>query len=749
MDLNKRLWIVFGLLLVAVIPFSVTAQTDEPQFLTPGVDVTGTLDAENFIETYVFEGSVGDAVTLDAFTESAEIALLLLVYGPSGSIVAQDSDLSSPFETLIGDFSLPENGRYIVSILLGDGASGSASGDYTLTLTGTLTPPPESIIAAAEPSATEEASAGATAEPQAIPETATLNNGGILIELAWNAAVNLDIEVRDPTGGWVYSDVPISPSGGALSDDVNADCANATEDNPTERVAWSEGDVPAGSYEVIIYYTDGCNVSGPQQFSLNATVDGGDTQEITGTLNPGQQYLAAVAVEVDASWTLFNGGVNAGLDVSLLSNQIAAAIPLPDTIVTGNISRQTPAEAYTFQASAGDVINITMDANSGNLDPLLILLGPNGSQVASNDDREDGNINSTINYQPTQEGAFTVVASRYGQSIGGTEGSFTLSVTRGTAAPVTAPTVASADTVTGADTTTTDGGASTLDTSTNSTTTGGGVLVDGLPSGAVEVALVWNTTADLQLLVRDPGGLSIYDDSPSSSSGGILDQIGNARCAGLAAPVSYIYWPASRLPRGSYEVDVWYQDNCADPNPVTFDLIVNVQGQEIINTSQPTTLESHYVISFEVDQEGNATASDGGFVNMDDVNSTGLDYFSLFPTAIEIEYGDTAPGSISSNQRVQMYSFEGVTGDRIRIAMQRTGGTLDTAIYLISSQGVQLEFNDDITDEQTGERDSNSLIEPLTLPNTGTYYILATRYGLQYGGTTGTYNLTLFEMPGQ
>jgi hypothetical protein len=194
---------------------------------------------------------------------------------------------------------------------------------------------------------------------------------------------------------------------------------------------------------------------------------------------------------------------------------------------------------------------------------------------------------------------------------------------------------------------------------------------------------------------------------------------------------------------------VWYQDNCADPNPVTFDLIVNVQGQEIINTSQPTTLESHYVISFEVDQEGNATASDGGFVNMDDVNSTGLDYFSLFPTAIEIEYGDTAPGSISSNQRVQMYSFEGVTGDRIRIAMQRTGGTLDTAIYLISSQGVQLEFNDDITDEQTGERDSNSLIEPLTLPSTGTYYILATRYGLQYGGTTGTYNLTLFEMPGQ
>jgi hypothetical protein len=67
----------------------------------------------------------------------------------------------------------------------------------------------------------------------------------------------------------------------------------------------------------------------------------------------------------------------------------------------------------------------------------------------------------------------------------------------------------------------------------------------------------------------------------------------------------------------------------------------------------------------------------------------------------------------------------------------------------VSEQGVQLDFNDDIVDPQTGERDSNSLIEPLTLTNTGTYYIIATRYGLQYGGTTGTYNLTLFEMSGQ
>jgi hypothetical protein len=669
----KRAWIVLGLLLMALFPFAAGAQTDEPQTLAPGVDVTGTLDADTFIQSYIFAGSVGDAVTLDAFTEAEDLTLMLLVFGPSGTIVAQDSDLTSPGETLIGDFSLPENGQYIVSILRGDGASGTGTGEYTLTLTGTLTPPPQVEVAEAPVTDEGTGAVGEPAQPPAASETATLSNGGILIELSWNAAVNLDVEVRDPVGGWVYNSNPISPSGGALSDDINADCDAATEDNPAERVAWSQGDVPAGSYEIIIYYTDACEVGGPQQFTLGATVNGDDTQEIAGTLNPGQQYLAAVDVDGNATWTLFNGGVNAGLDVSLLANQIAAAIPLPDTVVTGEISRSTPAVAFTFQADSGDTVNITLDADSGNLDPLLILLGPGGNQIASNDDRDDTTINSSITQQIAEGGAFTVVATRYGETIGGTEGDFTLSVTRG-AAPV-----AAAGTNDDGTTTDTVVVTATPQTSDVASVSDGAVRPDGLPSGAVEIVLTGTTTADVQLLVRDPAGASIYDDFPSASSGGILDQNGNARCAGLAAPVSYVYWPTSRLPRGNYEIEVWYQDNCADPNPVTFDLLVNVQGQEIINTSQPSTLQSHYVISFAVDQDGNATASDGGFVNMDDINSSGLDYFSQFPTATEIEFGDTAPGSITGSQALQMYQFEGVTGDRIRIAMQRTGGTLDTA----------------------------------------------------------------------
>ena len=396
-----------------------------------------------------------------------------------------------------------------------------------------------------------------------------------------------------------------------------------------------------------------------------------------------------------------------------------------------------------------------MDALDGNLDPYLILLGPNGAEVARNDDRAQGNTNSTINQALQQNGNYTIVASRFGQTIGGTEGNFELNLgltvagadtaatdTTATDAAVATPVTdtAAADTTTTTDTTT-DG------TTTTTTVTTAGTRPDGLPAGSVEVILTWDTIADVQLLVRDPAGEAIFDDNLNSQSGGIMSNQGNVACAGNTAPVSYIYWPQSRLPRGLYEIDVWYQDNCGDPNPVTFDLVVNVQGEEIINTTQPPIVGSHFGITFEIDAEGNSIPYDGGFFDMADAST--IDYFSLLSTAEPIATGDTVPGNITSSERFQIYSFDAATGDRVRIAMQRTGGTLDTAIFLISPEGIQLESNDDVINPVTGERDTNSLIDSYDITSTGTYYIIATHYGLQYGGTVGSYNLTLFELPGQ
>src|SRR5690606_30963756 len=105
----------------------------------------------------------------------------------------------------------------------------------------------------------------------------------------------------------------------------------------------------------------------------------------------------------------------------------------------------------------------------------------------------------------------------------------------------------------------------------------------GLVRGDIEIALLWNTGADLQLLVRDPVGASVYDDVTAINSGGQLALGGNANCVrAIGNPVSYIYWPTNTLrfgPNEVYEIEVWYQNTCNDPTLVAPVLNVTVQGQ--------------------------------------------------------------------------------------------------------------------------------------------------------------------------
>jgi hypothetical protein len=734
--MKKRL---LFLLLLLVLPVTAQAQNDTPPLLEAGVEATGSLDADSFLQNFIFLASRGDAVTLDALTTSEDLSLILILTAPSGSIVAQDADLSSPAEALIADLSLPESGQYLVTVLRGEGASGEASGDFSLNLSGELTPPSTSD------SSTASEAVPVTSIPSADGSTVTLAEGGIDISLTWNAAVNLDLEVRDPQGGIIFSN-NLSANGGSLNADINANCGAATAEAPTETITWPVGPVAAGSYEIILYYTDACTAGGPQQFTLSANVNAQEPGSINGTLNPTQRYLAALEIDPSGEWRLYNGGVNAGLDISLLQNQIAAAQDLPGTQATGAISREVPALAYRFEGVQGDTITVTMDGSSGSLDPYLILLSPDGGELSRNDDRELGNTNSTITQVLPANGVYTIVATRYGQSIGGTEGNFNLNLALTVAGPISSNTTISSTPVPpiGNDTAAT-GTDTTAAAGTDTTAIISSTRPANLPAGSVEVILTWNTTADLQLLVRDPAGASIFDDTPNAPSGGILASAGNVGCTATATntPVSYVYWPTSRLPRGLYEVEVWYQNTCNDPTPVTFDLVVNVQGVEVINTSQPTTEGSRFVITFEVDQDGAATAYDGGFFDMTDVSS--VNFFNLLSTAEVIEYGETINAQITPTERLKIYSFEATTGDRVTINMQRTGGTLDTAVYLISPQGIQLAGNDDVVDPITGARDTDSLIDTFSIPATGTYHIIATHYGLLFGGTTGTYSLTLLQ----
>lgn len=670
------------------------AQGSTGQPIAVGDVVSGTLSGTQIVQVYALSASAGDTITIDVSTENTELAPVVLVTDQRGTVVAQDLDVDSAATATLTDVELPTTGTYYISVMRGSGAEGDASGSFTLRLSGFQ---------------------------QIGGQTATLENGGIVFDLQWNEAVNLDLEVRDPVGGTVFNDSPGSPSGGLLDADVNATCEAAVATAPTETIAWPAGTVPAGSYEVIIYYTDACGNFGPQNFSLQATVNGQEAQTINGTVNPGQEYLARLVLDPNGEWQLVNGGINAGLNVSVFNNQIANANPVAlGSTVSGVITNSTPAQAYTFTANAGTQVNINLTAQSGSLDTYLALLGPNGATIATNDDLGES-TNSSISTAVNTQGTYTIIATRYGLTIGGTEGEYNLSVT--------------AEQPAATDTTGTPAPAATP-----AATGEGDIVATALPDGSIEVRLEWATQADLQLLVRDPFGDSVYDDEPIISSGGVLEAAGNVGCTEPTdSPVSYIYWPPNRLQPGTYEVEVWFQDTCGDNRAVTFGLSVNVNEQTIINTTQTASPNSRYMITFDIEPDGTAIAGPGGFFDM--ANASTLNYLPELANAQLISYGETVSGSITGQQRFVVYAFEGQTGDSVTIGMEATNTVLDTALYLISPENIQVAFNDDVI---PGDN-TNSVIEDATLASTGTYYIIATHYGLNVGGTQGTYNLTLVQ----
>lgn len=707
---------ILGLIVIATIGMliqPVNAQSDGgTRRLTVGQTVTGTLSAENFAESYIFDAAAGNSATLTATTTVAELSLAMVLTGPDGAVIARDGDLSSATVAVLSNVALTLDGTYVVTVLRGTGAEGDAEGDFTLALAGDITAP-----ATATPS-------GSNVSPAVSGRFVFVNleNGGVDVSLTWSAAVDLNLEVRDPIGGAIYGDNLTAESGGVHSGDANRDCTAATADNPTESVNWAQGSVPVGSYEVLIYYNQPCGVSGPQSFSLTTGINGDDPQTISGIVNPGQVYLARVTLDVNRTWALFNGGVNAGLDVSLDGEVVEAAL---NQTYTGTITNDNPKDAYTLDLTQGQQLVVNADATSGSLDTLLILLDPNGQRLLDNDDRAAGITDSTIQATINTAGIYTVVISRYGQVIGGTEGAYSLGINTGQQVASNATPAA------------TDGTSATP------------IVTDTtLPAGSVEVLLTWNTDHDLQLLVRDPLGNSVYDDAAQVSSGGILGAVGNQNCNRAdGTPTSYVYWPATRTPpAGTYEVEVWFQADCDDTSVNTFQLTINAGGQQIFTTTQTASLDNHYMVTFTINADGTPvqTPGEASFFDMDNIIS-GIDLTAALAGEVTpILYDQVTTGEIRQDRKFQVYSFEGRAGDRVNILMQKTAGNLDTAVYLIGPNNQVFAFNDDMAaGSDTEVRNTNSRIGGFVLTAEGTYYIIATHYGLRYGGTQGPFSLSL------
>ena len=106
-----------------------------------------------------------------------------------------------------------------------------------------------------------------------------------------------------------------------------------------------------------------------------------------------------------------------------------------------------------------------------------------------------------------------------------------------------------------------------------------------------------------------------------------------------------------------------------------------------------------------------------------------------------LRYGDAVIGTISSSQPQVYYTFYAQQGEIVAISMLRSSGTLDPYLQVVDSARYLIAENDD----QAGSDSRNARIDALVIEQTGTYIIVATRYGGAAGDSYGSFALMIDE----
>ena len=672
--------------------------------LEAGATISGALSAESAATTYVFDAGASDSATVSLENVSGG-ALALLISDINGNVIAQAAGSVGVRSVAASDVPLTSGGRYNVFVYFAPGSGApDTSFDIRLDLAGG---------GAAD-------SAGDAAQTPGADSPLILLGAGIEARLNWRGAADLNLEVRDPTGQALHWNSRTTNNGGVFGFDANGLC-EVISGSPEESAIWQPGFLSTGSYEVIVYYEQACDtLTGTVPFQLEVIVDGASAGRLEPLLSPASAggssvYVTRFEVNADGSGALSAGGPYPDTSLTTLPAGFdfanTAATPIVrEAPVLGAISNLEPFLSYSFAGAANELISVDMQAISPSLDTLLQIVDPAGKVVNVNDDAAGGTTDSAIvNARLLSAGTYTIIATRYAKEIGGTEGQFQLTLSG-----------ASSDVAAQA-------------TSLN------------LPQGDIEVSLFWSTSADLQLLVRDPAGQSVFDDSPFSVSGGILQEAGNVNCAPAetGTPVSYIYWPPGTMRPGTYEVEVWYQNPCSDfPPAVDFTLLIEVNGVVVADAREFPQAGQRYVTNFTVAPTGAVIVGEAGYI---DAGSATLAYQAEAFDAPLIEAGESVTGVISAENTFDVYRFDGLAGEAVTISMSAATQTLDTNLYLISPGDRQIAANDDADPALSGAagRTTDSLISGYLLTENGPYIIIATRYANQYGGTLGVYSLTL------
>lgn len=94
----------------------------------------------------------------------------------------------------------------------------------------------------------------------------------------------------------------------------------------------------------------------------------------------------------------------------------------------GGVNDDGFSETWSFSGLSGDVVQVTVETTSGNLDPAAKLYAPDGTVIASGDD--EVGLNTRFSASLPVDGDYTVEVMRFGGALDPTEGNYALLVDR-------------------------------------------------------------------------------------------------------------------------------------------------------------------------------------------------------------------------------------------------------------------------------------------------------------------------------
>ncbi|MBZ0279874.1 MAG: PPC domain-containing protein [Anaerolineae bacterium] len=111
-----------------------------------------------------------------------------------------------------------------------------------------------------------------------------------------------------------------------------------------------------------------------------------------------------------------------------VSSASGSALRYGDSVIN-NISNMTPQLYYSFRAERGDIVNIRMQRNSGDLDSYLQVVDSSAFVIADNDDVPGSGLDAEItNLVVEAAGTYIIKATRYGEAVGTSSGQFILTL---------------------------------------------------------------------------------------------------------------------------------------------------------------------------------------------------------------------------------------------------------------------------------------------------------------------------------